>query len=663
MAEAVAYDLESYPNVFTCAVMPMNRDAWWVYEISERRNDAEYLYRDMKTGAFSRMYGFRSMFYDYPLLHYFMDIMRHRMSGLALAKMLHRKTEELISAGFGLAEWQNAIWPRDQHVEQCDLYLLNHFNNHAKQTSLKDLMFNLKCPNMRELPFKPGTVLTDEEIDVLIDYNVHSDTWTTKEFTLVCKDAIEFREKLIKRGTFGVECLNYNDVKIGEQFFIQRLEKLKPGVTRKDAHGRKPQTIRRKIHVADVILPYVKFERPELRELLQKLRDTTVDGRQIKGSYNFKVPLEGVELSIGAGGIHAALDRVVVRSNAERVIIDIDVTGYYPNVAIENRFYPQHIGPVFTTAYAGIRDDREHAKSTPGMEAEAGILKLSNNGAFGKTGEENSVLRDTQCLLSITVNGQLLQSMLAEWLLEIPGLRLLQLNTDGLTVDLPRKFRDRFDDVCHDWQKYTRLKLEFKDFDALWLRDVNNYLALDTKGKRKRKGAYDWEMLSGSIGGQKAWNRDFSHLVVPKAAEAALIDDIDPADFIEHHPEPYDFLLRQRVKGGDRLMHGPDDLGKLARYYIAHTGHGLTKIMKPLKGKTEDRRQGIHAEGLAEAVGGRKDWRCSICGEHFTHKTFFDDHNKAVHPWPVRLAMQWDGKLPDLNLRWYVQEAEKLAFA
>jgi hypothetical protein len=184
-------------------------------------------------------------------------------------------------------------------------------------------------------------------------------------------------------------------------------------------------------------------------------------------------------------------------------------------------------------------------------------------------------------------------------------------------------------------------------------------------GKVKRKGEYDWEMLSGSTGGQKAWNRDFSALVVPKAAEAAFLDDQDPADFIAHHDEPYDFLLRAKVTGGSRLILGESGtvLGKTVRYYIATRGEPLVKVMPPLKGKADERRIGIHAEGQASCTGDRKSgYQCSMCGERFMLKATFEEHNKSKHAWPIVVKNQWDGDLSGLDQRWYVEQAEALLF-
>jgi hypothetical protein len=660
----VVADNESFPNVFSCCMMPAALDdaRVWTYEISERRNDASQLVYDLTNGSITRMYGFNNMSYDYPLLHYLIGLEQAypgQWSATQLAGALFDKTQQLVSVEWGKG-WQNHIWPRDQYVQQCDLMMFNHFDNHAKLTSLKDLEFNLECPNVAEMPFLIGQHLTADEIPVLLDYGAN-DVAATKRFVHACMDAIKFREGLIE--TFGPEVLNWNDVKIGERYFIQRLEAARPGITRKDAQGRKPQTWRSHIDLGEVIFPYIRFERPELRELRDRLAATRIEGHETKGAYKFVVPLEGVDIHIGAGGIHGSLDRKVIGSTTERCIIDIDVTGYYPSIAIVNNLYPEHIGPAFVEVYRSIRDERAAAKAA-GDTVKAGTLKLSNNGAFGKTNDKHSVLLDPKVMMGITVNGQLLQCLLAEAVLRVPGLRLLQLNTDGLTVDLPRHQRALFDQVCTWWQSFTCLDLEFTDYETMWLRDCNNYLARDVKGKMKRKGDYDHEMLSGSIGGQKAWNRDFSALVVPKAAEAAFVEDQDPADFIAHHPRAYDFLLRERVKGGSKLVGGHTGAayGKLVRYYIATDGEPLVKIMPPLAGKTEPRRIGVHAEGRAVALGSRKDYRCSMCDARFMVKAMFDEHNRHQHAWPVRLKMEWDGDLSGIDHRWYVQQTEGLLF-
>ena len=59
--------------------------------------------------------------------------------------------------------------------------------------------------------------------------------------------------------------------------------------------------------------------------------------------------LAGVDFHFGIGGVHASVENRKFQSNADYVIIDLDVTSMYPSVAIANRFAPEHLGEVFET--------------------------------------------------------------------------------------------------------------------------------------------------------------------------------------------------------------------------------------------------------------------------------------------------------------------------
>ena len=71
------------------------------------------------------------------------------------------------------------------------------------------------------------------------------------------------------------------------------------------------------------------------------------------------------------------------------------------------------------------------------------------------------------------------------------------------------------------------LQLEFADYSKMLIRDVNSYIAVYTNGKIKRKGAYQYEDLG--------WHQNHSALVIPKAAEAAMLHGKDIAEFVLEH--------------------------------------------------------------------------------------------------------------------------------
>ncbi|MDZ7906352.1 MAG: hypothetical protein U5N55_11680 [Cypionkella sp.] len=74
-----------------------------------------------------------------------------------------------------------------------------------------------------------------------------------------------------------------------------------------------------------------------------------------------------------------------------------------------------------------------NGRKTKGKCQEANSLKLAANGTYGKTNDKFSALFDPKHTMAVTINGQLLLSMLAERLMGVPSLRIIQVNTDGIT--------------------------------------------------------------------------------------------------------------------------------------------------------------------------------------------------------------------------------------
>jgi hypothetical protein len=145
---------------------------------------------------------------------------------------------------------------------------------------------------------------------------------------------------------------------------------------------------------------------------------------------------------------------------------------------------------------------------------------------------------------------------------------------------------------------------------------------------------------------------------VAKAAEAALFDDKDPAKFIANHEDGFDFCLFR--KGKIALGDGTP-LPKHLRYYVSTNGERLVSMYDSLDGSDEERVRGVHAEGQAECLGDRKNYHCSSCGEKFTTKAQFNEHNGIAHAWKITPAMDFDGRVPDnIDYRYYLDETRKL---
>lgn len=267
----IIFDLETFPNIFTMCVVFANGKGLRVYEISDRKNETQEILeflRNVKRNGYT-MVGFHNVGFDYPILHYILLESRKAIaSGKELkmtAKKIYQEVERMMERKpddrFG-----NKIKDDDVILPQRDLYLIWHFDNRARSTSLKMLEFNMRSKNIEDLPFAVGSFLDDKQKDVLIQYNKH-DVMETLKFYNYSQESIALREEL--SAEFGFDCTNFNDGKIGKQLFITSLEKEKPGscytVTER---GRKlNQTKRSSIKIKDCLVPYIKFNRKEFQAL------------------------------------------------------------------------------------------------------------------------------------------------------------------------------------------------------------------------------------------------------------------------------------------------------------------------------------------------------------------------------------------------------------
>lgn len=605
------YDLETFPNVFTMAVEHAHAPFTLYFEISDHRDDSRAIvaFVHYLRNVNGRMVGFNNLGFDYPILHTLVRM------GVASAHTLYEKAMAIIDNQDDNNKWMHNVKPSDRYVEQIDLYKIHHFDNKARATGLKVLEFNMRSDNIEDLPFKVGTTLTLEQIPMLKKYNQH-DVHETKAFYHHTVDMIRFREQLTHK--YQRDFMNHNDTKIGKDYFAMKLEEAGVSLYDFGSSGRTPrQTRRAVIHLKDAILPWINFQQPEFNRVLNWLKSQSIT--ETKGVFeDVTARIDGFDFVFGLGGIHGSIESEIVESDADNVIVDLDVSSYYPNLAIANRFFPAHLGESFCDIYKHLYEQR---KTYPKTSAENAMLKLALNGVYGDSNNQFSVFYDPLYTMKITLNGQLLLCKLAEYLFSIDGLHLIQVNTDGLTVRVPRKNKCKVDEAVVMWQTLTGLELEEAIYKTMMIRDVNNYIAVYENGKVKRKGAYEYDM---------DWSQNHGGLVIPKVAEKVLVDGAPIRQTLEQWPEIMDFMLRTKVPRSSYLAieregQDPQQLQNITRYYIAQGGGRLFKWMPPLKGKQEWRKIGVES-----------GWGVQPCND-------------------IRDA----GKLP-VDFDYYVREVEKL---
>lgn len=640
----IIYDIETYPNIFVLCSYHVATSQRHQFEISVRRNQLEEMYEYLNDMIFMpvRMVGFNNVGFDYPVINQLL------LDKVQTCVSLYNVAMEIINTPWDKRfEGKYNVKPWEIMIQQLDLMLIHHFDNDARRTSLKQLEFFMRSEYIQDLPFSPGKLLSSDEMDELIKY-CHFDVEKTYDFYLKSLDMIEFREGLEEKYDQSFD--NASDAKIGSRLMIDRIGR-NVCYTWKDGQRETNKTIRSSIDLSDAIFPYVRPRHPEFRRILDWLNKQRI--YETKGVFEKLIAtVDGVEYKFGLGGIHASVSRSTYYTSHSHTIVDVDVTSYYPSLGIVNKIYPEHLGEDFYLVNEEVKQER--------LQYERGSMqnkayKLALNAGFGNSNCFTSPFYDPLYTMKITINGQLLLCMLAENLLDIPSVEIIQANTDGITYRCENIHLDQTRKICKQWEQFTCLKLDEAIYNRMHIRDVNNYWCEYKNGSIKRKGAYEYK---------KEFHQDASSLVIPKAVEAHLSSGESVRDFITNHRDDYDFMLFFKPGGNGKqtkLMLDDTQIQSRSRYYVSIDGGRLYKIM-PAQGPLGQYKR---ANGISEKE--YNEWHVKYGNVHnpdihTKNKSIYEDrHSDIQSGWLCSIANDmstFDRK--NINYEWYIREAEKL---
>lgn len=642
------YDLETFPNIFTCVIQNAQSKEIRVFELSQRKNDLEKFLKTLEWLSFKQkiLVGYNNLNFDYAVLQFiYKNAKNYELKELVYQIFLF--ANELIKSNTNYKEDKKTL-----QIKQLDLMKIHNFDYKATRVSLKVLEVNMCMDSIEDLNFEIGKDLKLEEFDKLIKYNKH-DVEATLLFFEHSKEAIQFREELSLK--YKEDMLNYSDTKIGKRYCIRNLEN-ELGKDICYENGKPRQTIRNYLNFKEIIFDYISFKSDEFQSLLKYLKKQysnsmaqvfsnikeekleelskycTLNAKKEASSLHLKY--KDFFFYFGTGGLHGSVESKFYDKSDEYLIIDVDVASYYPSIVIHNRLYPEHLGESFVDIYKQIRDLRFSYKKGTSQNK---MLKLALNSAFGDTNNKFSPFYDFKMTLCITLNGQLMLCMLAEKLMQIESLNLIQANTDGLTFKIAKKHKALYENISKEWQEFTGLELEEIIYEKLWIRDVNNYIALKQDGNVKKIGAYKYDL---------AWNQNHSCLVVQKAVEAHLLKGISIEEFICNHRNKYDFLLNfKATRNIDLVLEKVYSLKKsyiklpnTIRYFICKNGLPLKKILPPLNKETEPRVVGINVGYKVELCNNIDDFSYEFLDFDFYIKEAY----KLIEPFIQRQESLFD---------------------
>lgn len=206
-------------------------------------------------------------------------------------------------------------------------------------------------------------------------------------------------------------------------------------------------------------------------------------------SGKLELDLFGCPNVLGAGGIHGALPNYFEQSTDERCIVNADGFMYYPSTMISFDLLSR--GVTEKDRFVKVREQRWDAKFNPNTKIpkeKIPPLKLCGNTTFGCSGSKYNKLYDPMRMKQVCVWGQLFLIYLLTCLSEVPTLKSIQNNTDGVMFSVDRAQLPLVKTIIKAFEKQTGYVMEIDHIAGVWQRDVNNYIVKMENGKIKSKG-------------------------------------------------------------------------------------------------------------------------------------------------------------------------------
>jgi len=600
-------DYETLSNCFVAVFEHYKEDEVKVFSVCNVQNDFSSLIEFLKINAGRNEWhiSYNGLAFDAQVTEFILDnyTSLQSLSGDEIAAAIYQFAQDTIDL------MRNKMFPKysafRMRIKQIDIFKLNHWDNPAKSSSLKWIQYSMDWWNVLDMPIHhTEKITTRKELDMVIEYCIN-DVSSTKKIMEISTQQIRLRASLSEQ--YGIDLYSASEPRISKELFAYYLSK-ELGIQKKEL--KKLRTKRPMIKVKDIILPYIEFKTPEFQELLNffksKILSTNADDKSgTKGALSYSVKYKDVKTDYGLGGVHGANQRGIYKSTDDMVIMSSDVTSYYPNLAIRNKWAPAHLNKdKFCQLYEWFFDERKKIPKSNPMNY---VYKIILNSTYGLSNDANSFLYDPEFTMRITINGQLSLTMLYEMICEeIPDCVPIMQNTDGLETLIPREYEDKYMEICERWEKMTQLNLEHDKYQKIIFADVNNYIAVydwqelnpaDWLEKKKKnpddlykivndkfmhasakcKGRFEYSGL--------ALHKNKSKLIVPKAIYHYFIHGTLPEEYLAENKNILDYCIGTKAKGNWKLeIRSVEDgelvtepLQKTIRYYVSKKGGKVFK--------------------------------------------------------------------------------------
>ena len=333
------YDIETLKELFLVVIYNPESDVTYEFQVSKWTNQLDKFMKFIEEHDEHYWVGYNNLRFDSQVVEYIIRNCKdwHEFSGLEICAMIAQKAADTIhDANYDVFPEYKEEW---LSLKQLDLFKINHFDNKNRRVSLKRLEFEMDFENIEEMPIHHlKENMTQEEIIETI-YYCHNDVQATYEFYKITigdtnhplykgNNQIELRQDIYDE--FDIPCLNYSDSKIGDEM-IKKYYCQEKGIQYSDLP--KKGMFRTEVKVRHCIADYVAFQTPELQQFLNRI---SKERFTIKDEFKESIQFYENIYTFAKGGLHTENKPKVFEADDDNIIVDWDVSSYYPAIIINN---------------------------------------------------------------------------------------------------------------------------------------------------------------------------------------------------------------------------------------------------------------------------------------------------------------------------------------
>jgi hypothetical protein len=185
----VVYDIEIFPNCFTCTVKNTETEEIKTFEISERKNDLTELVRFFRLPYYFA--GYNNHHYDDVIINYIIDYYEVMLNKrrIDVNESLFNLSHVIVTSEEGnISKFKR--WKYAHYFESMDV--LTMLLSSKLRVGLKEMQMTMHYHNVYEYEGDFNSYIFNSDIDRMIEYNIN-DVESTEELLKINEKQVDIR--------------------------------------------------------------------------------------------------------------------------------------------------------------------------------------------------------------------------------------------------------------------------------------------------------------------------------------------------------------------------------------------------------------------------------------------------------------------------------------